>query len=236
MEFARLANRAGMGARSHPCCHQRESRFSTEKRGSVPGMPSHRRNEVRKRPGHFGESRKARRQRSWRFGMHGLPHFHQGISAPGQIAKVECATCHSDEEKAFGTSVHAMLGETACASCHGNVHELTSTEKLAPAKCEECHADEVKQFADSIHGQAAKRGDPDAPTCESCHGSIHGVKPADDADSAVSAKRLPDTCAKCHSDAGFLSRHEIPIAHPVDSYKQSVHGQAVAAGDTKAAK
>ena len=155
---------------------------------------------------------------------------------PAKIAKVECSTCHADEAKAFGTSVHSMLGEDACASCHGNVHELVTTEKLAPAKCEECHADEVKQFGDSIHGQAAKKGDPDAPTCESCHGSIHTAQAASEAGSSVSAKKLPDTCAKCHSDAGFLSRHEIPVAHPVDSYKQSVHGREIAAGDLKAAK
>jgi len=154
---------------------------------------------------------------------------------PAKIAKVECSTCHTDEAKAYGTSVHSMLGEDACASCHGNVHELVTTEKLAPAKCEECHADEVKQFGESIHGQAAKKGDPDAPTCESCHGSIHTVKAATEADSQVAAKNLPDTCAKCHSNPSFLSRHLIPIAHPVDLYKQSVHGRAVAAGNTKAA-
>jgi cytochrome b subunit of formate dehydrogenase len=155
---------------------------------------------------------------------------------PAKIAKVECSTCHSDEAKAFGNSVHSMLGENACASCHGNVHELVTTEKLAPAKCEACHADEVKQFGESVHGQAAKKGDPDAPTCESCHGSIHGAKAAGEADSAVSGKNLPDSCAKCHSNPAFLARHEIPVAHPVDSYKQSVHGRASAAGDTKAAK
>src|SRR5208282_5405862 len=85
---------------------------------------------------------------------------------PAKIAKVQCATCHADEAKAFSTSVHSMLGESACASCHGSVHELTTAEKLAPGKCTECHAQEVKEFADSIHGQAASHGDPDAPKCE----------------------------------------------------------------------
>ncbi len=155
---------------------------------------------------------------------------------PAKIGKVECATCHSDEVEALSTSVHALLGETACASCHGSVHELRTTEKLAPAKCTECHAQEVKEFADSIHGQAASHGDPDAPKCETCHGSIHGVKASGEADSMVAARQLAGTCAKCHSDAGFLSRHKIPVAHPVDSYQQSVHGRAVAAGNTKAAK
>lgn len=154
---------------------------------------------------------------------------------PAKIAKVQCVTCHADEVKAYGGSVHAILGETSCATCHGSVHELTSAAALIPAKCSECHADEVKSLAESIHGQAAKRGDLDAPKCESCHGSIHEVKGASEPDSRVARKNLAETCAKCHSDAGFLSRHKIPIAHPVESYKQSVHGRAVASGNEKAA-
>jgi formate dehydrogenase gamma subunit len=149
---------------------------------------------------------------------------------PAKIAKVRCATCHADEAKPFPASVHSILGESACASCHGSVHELSTAEKLIPGKCVECHAQEVKDLASSIHGQAAKTGDPDAPKCESCHGLIHAVKGPSEADSTVARKNLANTCAKCHSDTGFLSRHKIPVAHPVDSYKQSVHGRAVALG------
>jgi cytochrome b subunit of formate dehydrogenase len=115
------------------------------------------------------------------------------------------------------------------------VHELTTAENLAPAKCTECHANEVKEFAASIHGQAAKNGDHDAPQCVSCHGSIHEVKAASEPDSTIARKKLANTCAECHSDAGFLSRHKIPVAHPVESYKQSVHGRELAAGNEKAA-
>lgn len=154
---------------------------------------------------------------------------------PAKIAKVQCATCHEDEVKAYAGSVHAILGETACATCHGSVHELTAAAALLPGKCTECHADEVKSLAESTHGQAAKRGDADAPNCESCHGSIHAVKAASEPDSQVAHARLADTCATCHSDAGFLSRHQIPMAHPVEAYKQSVHGSAVASGNEKAA-
>jgi len=149
---------------------------------------------------------------------------------PSKVVKVQCATCHADEAKAFPASVHSLLGESACASCHGSVHELSTAEKLIPGKCAECHANEVKDLASSIHGQAAKNGDKDAPKCVSCHGPIHAVKASSEAGSTVARKNLPDTCAKCHSDAGFLSRHNIPVAHPVDSYKQSVHGRAVVLG------
>ncbi|MGA7057212.1 MAG: cytochrome b/b6 domain-containing protein [Terriglobales bacterium] len=149
---------------------------------------------------------------------------------PTKVVKVQCATCHADEAKAFPASVHAALGQSACASCHGSVHELTTAEKLMPGKCVECHADEAKALESSIHGQAAKNGDPDAPKCTSCHGAIHSVKDEGDSTAANARKNMADTCAKCHSDAGFLSRHQIPVAHPADSYKQSVHARAVAAG------
>ena len=149
---------------------------------------------------------------------------------PAKIARVQCATCHAEESKSFTTSAHFILGESACASCHGSVHELTTAEKLMPGKCTECHAEEVKDLASSIHGQAAKKGDPDAPKCVSCHGPIHAVKGPTEAISTIAPRNIPDTCAKCHSDAGFLSRHQIPVAHPVDSYKQSVHARAVALG------
>jgi formate dehydrogenase gamma subunit len=154
---------------------------------------------------------------------------------PATVAKAQCATCHADEVKAYATSAHAILGEAACATCHGSVHELSTAEKLMPVKCGECHTREVKEFQESIHGQAAKNGDADAPKCVSCHGSIHDVKGAGETGSTIAAKQLAETCAKCHSDAGFLSRHKIPVAHPVESYLQSVHGRAIAGGNGKAA-
>lgn len=154
---------------------------------------------------------------------------------PAKIAKVQCATCHAQESKELATSTHALLGQTACESCHGNVHELTTAERLMPEKCAECHAQEVKELGNSIHGQAAKNGDADAPKCVSCHGGIHAAKASSEPDSTIARKNLADTCAKCHSDAGFLSRHKIPVAHPVESYKQSVHGRAVAMGNETAA-
>ena len=154
---------------------------------------------------------------------------------PAKATKAQCATCHADEVKAYGTSAHAILGEAACANCHGSVHELSTAEQLMPGKCAECHTQEVKEFQESIHGQAAKNGDADAPKCVSCHGSVHGVKSASETGSTIAARQLAETCAKCHSDAGFLSRHRIPVAHPVESYLQSVHGRAIAAGNDRAA-
>src|SRR6202007_576859 len=85
------------------------------------------------------------------------------------------------------------------------------------------------------HGQAAAAGDRDAPTCLSCHGAVHQIQTSSVAASAVAKQNLPDTCASCHSNPQFLVRHKIPFAHPVELYRQSVHGRAVVQGDGAAA-
>jgi formate dehydrogenase gamma subunit len=158
----------------------------------------------------------------------------KGYPHPAKIPQVKCSQCHAEESSDVPKSIHAALGEAACESCHGNAHYVSPAAKIAPAKCVECHASEVKELGESIHGQAAKAGDPDAPTCSSCHGPVHNILSSGDPASSVSKKNLPDTCATCHSNPRFLSRHNIPIAHPVESYKQSVHGRAVAAGKNAA--
>ena len=154
---------------------------------------------------------------------------------PAKVPKVKCATCHGDEASHVPNSVHNALGDGACQSCHGDHHEVAAAAQTAPAKCAQCHADEVKELRQSIHGQAATAGDPDAPTCMSCHGPVHQIQTSSDAASTVAKKNLPDTCASCHSDRQFLSRHKIPFAHPVELYRQSAHGRAVIDGDGAAA-
>lgn len=150
---------------------------------------------------------------------------------PAKIFKVQCASCHADQAAASAKNIHGtVLGEASCASCHGNVHEIGPAGKLQPAKCSECHAAELKEFVESVHGRAAKSGDPDAPTCTSCHGPVHEIQASGEITSAVAKRNQPAACARCHADAGFLSRHKIPVLHPVEQYLQSVHGRAVVAG------
>jgi formate dehydrogenase gamma subunit len=155
---------------------------------------------------------------------------------PAKIQKVQCATCHPDEATNVPNSIHgAVLGAGACQTCHGDPHDVKTAAGLAPAKCAECHAQEVKAFGASVHGHAAASGDPDAPKCVSCHGPVHQIQVSSEPTSPVAKKNLPDTCATCHSNVEFLSRHKIPFAHPVELYKQSVHGRAVAGGNNAAA-
>lgn len=156
---------------------------------------------------------------------------------PEHIAKVDCSTCHSEETAEMAKSIHSALGTgaDACIACHGAAHYAKPAAALVPELCDQCHSDEVKGLLSSVHGQAAKRGDPQAPTCLSCHGPVHNIVTAQDAASPVAKQNLPNTCASCHSNAAFLAKHQIPFAHPVEMYESSVHGRAIAAGNLNAA-
>jgi cytochrome b subunit of formate dehydrogenase len=161
----------------------------------------------------------------------------KGYPHPEHVAKVNCASCHIDEMSDMAKSVHSVLGSgiDACVTCHGPAHYAKPAAGLIPQLCSQCHSDEVKGLLSGVHGQAAKRHDAEAPTCESCHGPIHKVLSSQDPASPVAKKNLPNTCASCHSSAKFLAAHQIPFAHPIETYKLSVHGRAVAAGNENAA-
>jgi formate dehydrogenase gamma subunit len=166
-------------------------------------------------------------------GIFGCTDCHTSIKDfphPSKVTKVKCDTCHTEEVSDSAKSIHAVLGEGACSSCHGNVHEIASAAKLQPGKCAECHTAETKDLSESIHGLAAKSGDPDAPACLSCHGPVHKIQSSSDPASKVAKKNQPLACAQCHASQEFLSRHKIPVLHPVEQYLQSVHGRAVLQG------
>lgn len=153
---------------------------------------------------------------------------------PAKVAKVRCETCHRGEVADAAKSIHAVLGEDPCTPCHGNVHELAAAARLLPGKCTECHQAEVRDLAESLHGQAAKAGDPDAPTCVSCHGPVHKIQASSEETSKVGKKNQPAACAQCHANPRFLSRHQIPVLHPVEQHLESVHGLAVSRGKNAA--
>ncbi len=151
-------------------------------------------------------------------------------AADNKDPNAKCLDCH--DQAGYQGSVHEMMGCTGCHEQHENYPHPGGVPK---PKCETCHAGEVKAFAGSVHAERAKQGTADTPTCGNCHGNVHSVLPATDARSPVSKKLLPVTCGNCHADPAFLARHEIAFAHPVEAYRLSVHGRAIASGNDKAA-
>jgi cytochrome b subunit of formate dehydrogenase len=150
---------------------------------------------------------------------------------PKRIAKVECASCHAEQAADVPKSAHGALGSDACASCHGSAHDTQAAASVMPMQCASCHGDEVKNFRASVHGMAVPKGESGSPSCESCHGSAHEILAASDPLSPVAKQNLPNTCASCHSNPDFLAKYQIPFAHPVEAFRLSVHGRALAAGN-----
>lgn len=161
-------------------------------------------------------------------------------------AKVNCATCHADEQAAYDRSFHAKAlkagdGHAAtCTDCHGSPHELlpASDPKSRvnhaniPATCATCHNQKFAMeagglstqpyasYAESVHGRAVASGSDKAAVCTDCHGA-HDILAAADPKSSIFKFNVPLTCAKCHSDVE-------------KEYAQSIHGAAIARGNSMA--
>ncbi|MGE5700683.1 MAG: hypothetical protein ACM31N_11550 [Deltaproteobacteria bacterium] len=137
-----------------------------------------------------------------------------------------CGKCHSGILEQYEGSVHGkgMRGGIAespvCTDCHGE-HRITKITdpsssvyaKNIPKTCSACHEKEgissryalpKKRFAtymDSFHGIALEYGMTKAANCASCHG-FHDILPSNDPASRVNKANLPETCGRCHPNAG----------------------------------
>jgi nitrate/TMAO reductase-like tetraheme cytochrome c subunit len=142
-----------------------------------------------------------------------------------KLAKVDCASCHSDQVALYKQSAHAAARAggadvaATCTSCHGT-HDIRGAKDPQSrtyhlniaATCGSCHGnrqviakghiaagDVATPFADSIHGRALSRsGLLVAPTCSDCHGP-HDIRGKADPASRVSLANTAATCGKCHA-------------------------------------
>jgi cytochrome b subunit of formate dehydrogenase len=149
-----------------------------------------------------------------------------------QASPQECNSCHTVDLARFDKSAHVDI---TCAGCHPSITRLPHADKPPKVVCGSCHGDVVKHYAKSVHGAAKKNGMSDAASCTSCHGNPHEILKGSDPGSKVAKQNLADTCGSCHSNPDFLARHKIPFAKPVEAYRLSVHGRAVARGNLSAA-
>jgi formate dehydrogenase gamma subunit len=164
----------------------------------------------------------------------------------------DCLACHSDpglttevngkpvslyvDEAKFKASIHGSM--FACVDCHDDVKSAPHTATPVKISCAKCHSDEEKAYQSSVHGKGAHSPKAEVakevPTCTSCHGDVHQVLPASDPNSPVSHTNIPATCSKCHATPMVLQGTGLS-AQPALSYKESVHGKAVAGGSQTAA-
>jgi predicted CXXCH cytochrome family protein len=161
-----------------------------------------------------------------------------------------CIICHSDIKVDYQAGTHADY-DIACTECHGGDPSVTSMEAMAPKTgfrgkpmredvpelCAACHADAelmkpynipIDQYAEyltSEHGILLSQGDTSVAVCTDCHG-VHRILPPDDPESKVYPQNVPQTCARCHSDAELMAGYGIPIDQSA-SFAEGVHGVAL---------
>lgn len=147
------------------------------------------------------------------------------IAAAQQLKSEDCLACHDTvDAKKFGASIHGSLD---CTNCHADVTAIPHESKPKAVECASCHADEVAAWNSSLHAQAVKSGVARGARCADCHGPAHTIQPAERAS-------IPKMCERCHAQKFVMEKAGLS-PQPAMSYSQSVHGQAVANGKTKAA-
>lgn len=136
-------------------------------------------------------------------------------------ATEDCLMCHRDpglarstgrggsltvDPKAFENSVHAKL---TCVGCHRDATGAEHSPNLEKVTCARCHPAAADSLTHSVHRMTAET--PQA-ACARCHGVHDVVRPA----ASERAK-----CVTCHPTV-------------VRDYETSIHGVALAHGDTDA--
>jgi len=164
-------------------------------------------------------------------------------------------------QEKFSQDIHAQKGLT-CVSCHGG--DPTSDDpdkamsrkagwkgkidrKQIPQLCGSCHSDpayirqfnpslrtdQLGQYRTSVHGKRLAAGDIKVAVCTDCH-SVHDLRAPSDPRSTVNPVNVANTCAHCHSDAGYMKGYSIPTDQ-FAKYSASVHYEAMAVrGDLSA--
>jgi cytochrome b subunit of formate dehydrogenase len=142
--------------------------------------------------------------------------------------EIACSDCHDVDQKAFEASVHGGLD---CTDCHADANPLPHAEELAPVDCGTCHDDVVAAEKASIHANGHPNGNLKLPTCMSCHGDIHAVKPVSDPSSPVAPMHQPQTCGTCHAKMPAIELNGVHVIRPIEAYAGSVHARALAKGE-----
>lgn len=155
-----------------------------------------------------------------------------------------CLLCHADSaatkiladgtELAVAVSLEALeesvhgssneMGALGCVDCHGadafphddSVPETGRAYTVQKSLvCTQCHVEQTENLADGVHYTALADGNLDSASCVDCHGAHDVQSPA------ISPSHVSETCGDCHTTT-------------FSEYRDSVHGEALFAGDSNA--
>jgi cytochrome b subunit of formate dehydrogenase len=151
-----------------------------------------------------------------------------------KIDSTACIECH--EKGKLDTVIaedlsHSIHDGFECLDCHSDKdsipHKEDSDFNVACEGCGVCHEEAMEQYG--YHGRMSAEECMDIPTCADCHGG-HDILLSSVKNSRTHPSRVPETCAKCHEDINLTQKYQILIQHPIEVYKNSVHGLATESG------
>ncbi len=140
-----------------------------------------------------------------------------------------CLSCHG-KQGITGFVDPVIYRESAhkgvtCSGCHIDVLGYPHARDIMKVQCGICHllgregapTAQARQYRLSVHGRAARAGVPNAPRCQSCHGS-HYIFPSDDDRSKTYRMKIPVLCSQCHQNeykayAGSIHGKEFLTLH-----------------------
>lgn len=142
-----------------------------------------------------------------------------------------CESCHVIQVEQNADGMHAEIAAAGnpnaaiCIDCHG-YHDVTMPDvprSRISQTCGDCHVAIYEEYGDSAHGEALlDDSNPDAPTCEDCHG-VHSIE---DPTTNPFRLRSPELCAECHADRELMQEYGISTA-VFDTYVADFHGTTV---------
>lgn len=135
-----------------------------------------------------------------------------------------------NDPQAAGQKPAAKSFALQCQACHGPGRTLPY---LGGAQF---HKQPHTDYDRGFHAQAIQTAGRGA-TCLDCHttnGDMSTMLPASDPSSTLSRKNIAITCGKCHGSKSVMQGSGISN-RPFLSYQESVHAQAMARGNVRAA-
>jgi predicted CXXCH cytochrome family protein len=142
-----------------------------------------------------------------------------------------CRACHTEQYEQTLDSMHAraLAGgqrEAAiCTDCHGAhyVEKPAQSHAKISETCAQCHSAIFNEYKESVHGAALlEQGNPDVPTCISCHG-VHNIE---DPTTAAFRLKSPQICGKCHADKQLMAKYGLST-NVFQTYVADFHGTTV---------
>jgi predicted CXXCH cytochrome family protein len=140
-----------------------------------------------------------------------------------------CMRCHQTQSQEVMDSAHERIQANGnpyapvCLDCHGSHDVKPVSEVENPKVCSKCHLAVYTAYESSVHGAALEaNGNPDVPTCGTCHG-IHVVKGPDEANFRADSIEL---CGKCHADDNLMAKYGIST-NVFTTYLDDFHGRSV---------